>query len=346
MKNNLLSESLVYSGNSLTPTHFHLCSYNRTDTKEMSTDDIPTLLSTLDDNGINWLQVHGLKDTDKIETVCNHLGISFLTIQDILNVRHPMKVEDYGSYMVAILRYFIPSEDPYEELEEQNISLVLGKNYVLVFLENENNFFCGVKKAIANNVLRIRERHTDYLFSVLLNGIITDYVSKATLIDDRLEDLGSELMSNRASRDMGNSLQALRRQYIQLRQGLAPLREQYNILLRSDNPLLHRETRPFFNDVNDHLSLTFQTLEICRETFASLTDLYISNNDMRMNAIMKRLTVVSTIFIPLTFLVGVWGMNFKFMPELDWRYGYLFAWGIMVVTAVIITLYFRGKKWN
>lgn len=346
MKNNLLSESLVYSGKSLTPTHFHLCSYNRTDTKEMSTDDIPTLLSTLDDNGINWLQVHGLKDTDKIETVCNHLGISFLTIQDILNVRHPMKVEDYGSYMVAILRYFIPSADPYEELEEQNISLVLGKNYVLVFLENENNFFCGVKKAIANNVLRIRERHTDYLFSVLLNGIITDYVPKATLIDDRLEDLGSELMSNRASRDMGNSLQALRRQYIQLRQGLAPLREQYNVLLRSDNPLLHRETRPFFNDVNDHLSLTFQTLEICRETFASLTDLYISNNDMRMNAIMKRLTVVSTIFIPLTFLVGVWGMNFKFMPELDWRYGYLFAWGIMVVTAVIITLYFRGKKWN
>ena len=145
MKNNLLSESLVYSGNSLTPTHFHLCSYNRTDTKEMSTDDIPTLLSALDNNGINWLQVHGLKDTDKIETVCNHLGISFLTIQDILNVHHPMKVEDYGSYMVAILRYFIPSADPYEELEEQNISLVLGKNYVLVFLENENEFFCEVK---------------------------------------------------------------------------------------------------------------------------------------------------------------------------------------------------------
>ena len=131
-----------------------------------------------------------------------------------------------------------------------------------------------------------------------------------------------------------------------IRKNSLPLKDQFSKLLRTENGIITPDILPIYNDLQDQLQFVIQTTESCREITSSLVDLYISNNDLRMNAIMKRLTIVSTLFIPLTFLVGVWGMNFKFMPELDWRYGYLFAWGIMVVTAVIITLYFRGKKWN
>ncbi len=124
-----------------------------------------------------------------------------------------------------------------------------------------------------------------------------------------------------------------------------PLKDQYSRLLLSDNELLTKNNRVFFNDVNDHLQFVLQTIEICRETLSSLVDLYISNNDLRMNDIMKRLTVVSTIFIPLTFLVGVWGMNFKMMPELDWKYGYLTAWIIMIIVGWIGYWFFKKKKW-
>jgi len=131
-----------------------------------------------------------------------------------------------------------------------------------------------------------------------------------------------------------------------MKKAVLPLKEQYIKLLRSENEMMHKVNRPFFNDVNDHLQFVLQTIDICRETLSSLVDLYISNNDLRMNDIMKRLTVVSTIFIPLTFLAGVWGMNFKFMPELDWRYGYVAAWAIMLVTGLLVYWFLKRKKWH
>ena len=131
-----------------------------------------------------------------------------------------------------------------------------------------------------------------------------------------------------------------------MKKAILPLKEQYVKLLRAENLLIHKVNRAFFNDVNDHLLNVAQNIDICRETLSSLMDLYISNNDLRMNDIMKRLTVVSTIFIPLTFLVGVWGMNFRNMPELEWEHGYILAWGVMIVIGFVTYLFFRTKKWR
>lgn len=133
---------------------------------------------------------------------------------------------------------------------------------------------------------------------------------------------------------------------MELKRTVWPLKDQYSRLLHSDTSLLHKGTRPFFNDVNDHLLYVVQNIDTCRETLSSLMDLYISNNDLRMNDIMKRLTIVATIFIPLTFLVGVWGMNFEYMPELKWRYGYCFAWIVIVVVGVLTFLLLRTKRWR
>lgn len=349
MKNNLLSEKLIYTGDSLTPTHLHLCTYNETEIQETSGDTFQSIKNALDNERINWLQIHGMKNTETIREICSHFEIDFLILQDILNADHPTKIEEQDKHIVLILKLFYPNshkeENELDELLQQQVCIILGSNFVLTFLEKETDFFDDVSTALRNNVLKIRNRQTDYLLSVLLNSVIGNYNSTISSIDEALEDLEEELLTISNGNDIGIQIQSLRRQYMLMKKSILPLKEQYVKLLRAENLLIHKVNRAFFNDVNDHLQFVLQTIEICRETLSSLVDLYISNNDLRMNDIMKRLTVVSTIFIPLTFLAGVWGMNYKWMPELDWRYGYLFAWTMMTIIGIVVYLFFRKKRW-
>lgn len=349
MRNNLLSEKLVYTGHSKVSTKLHLITYDSNEIHETSATDFSTIQKALNKDQINWLQVQGLKDTELIREICDHFSINFLIIQDILNANHLTKIEEHDDYIVLILKLFRHSEnqeeDESDELLQQQVGIILGDNFVLTFLENDSNFFNDVHTALRDNILKIRNRQSDYLLSVLLNGVIGNYINIVSSIDDALENLEEKLLSIHTQKDIGAQIQALRRQYMLIKKAVMPLKEQYIKLLRAECTLMHKANRAFYNDVNDHLQFVLQTIEICRETLSSLVDLYISNNDLRMNDIMKRLTIVSTIFIPLTFLVGVWGMNFQFMPELNWKYGYLFAWLLMFIIGIIVYLYFRKKKW-
>ncbi len=349
MENNLLSEKLIYTGDSETQTHLHLNTYNAENVEEVTSTCFDTISQSLNSQNINWLQIHGLKNTETIREVCTYFDIDFLILQDILNTNHPTKIEIHDTYTVAILKLFnqVPREEDndLDELIQQQVCIIMGNNYVLTFLENESDFFSSVSKALHKNTLKIRNKQADYLLSVLLNGVMGNYMTIVSTIDDQLENLEEELFTISNNKDIGIQIQSLRSQYMTIKRVVMPLKEQYIKLLRGENPLIHKANRAFFNDVNDHLQFVLETIEICRETLSSLVDLYISNNDLRMNDIMKRLTVVSTIFIPLTFLVGIWGMNFQFMPELSWKHGYLFAWGLMIIVAVLISLYLRRKKW-
>ncbi len=339
MKNNFLSEKLTYNGDERTATHVHLVSYNSAGMTVSDNVEIDASALSLDPASVSWVRVHGLKDTERIRALCAAFGIDFLVVQDILNVDHPSKVEEYERYNFVVAKYSCHGE-------MAHISLVQGENFVLSFSETETALFDGVQKAITDNVLKIRTRPTDYLLSVMINGLVADYASLASSIDDDMDDLASELIAAVDARDIGAQILSLRRRYMDLKRTVMPLKEQFSRLLRSDSRLIRKGTRPFLNDVNDHLLYVAQSIDSCRETLASLMDLYVSNNDLRMNDIMKRLTVVSTIFIPLTFLVGVWGMNFRNMPELEWKYGYAAAWGVMIVIGVIVYLFFRTKKWR
>lgn len=346
MKNNLLSEKLVYTGESTSPTHLQLCSYSTTELQEAEGKAFKDISETIDNNRINWLKVCGMKDTEVIRDVCEHFEIDFLVLQDILNANHPTKIEEHDNYLVVILKIFhFNEDDKLGEMLQQQLCLIQGSNYVLSFLEYDSPFLDDITSAIHNNVLKIRGRQTDYLLSVLLNSVMANYIHIVSSIDDDLEDLEEVLLKITSADDIGIQIQSLRRQYLQIKKAVLPLKEQYVKLLRSDSLLVHKVNRAFFNDVNDHLQFVLQTIEICRETLSSLVDLYISNNDLKMNDIMKRLTVVSTIFIPLTFLVGVWGMNFDFMPELSWKHGYLFAWLLMAIIGLAVYLFFKRKKW-
>jgi magnesium transporter len=344
MKNNLLSDRLIYTGESQTPTHFHLCSYTPASVTEVEEAEFAKMSELLSNKErISWLQVHGLKHTDTIREICSFFDIDFLTLQDVLNTNHPTKIEEHERYTVFILKLFHKNEE--EELEEQQLCLIQGTNFLLSFFEKETTFFDDVASALRNDILRIRGKQTDYLLSVLLNSVVANYRQTILAIDEQLEDIEELLLTYTARRNIGAEIQTLRRQYMMMKKALLPLREQYLNLIHSDNPLLHKVNRAYFNDVNDHLQFVLQTVDICRETLASLVDLYLSNNDLRMNDIMKRLTIISTIFIPLTFLVGIWGMNFRGMPELNWKYGYLYAWLLMGAIAFASYLYFRKKRW-
>ncbi len=339
MKNNLLTEKLAYNGDRSTPTHLHLLSYDTSGVNEFEGETFSELKAQLVDGRLHWIQIHGLRDTETVQQVCAYFCVDFLLMQDILNTEHSSKIEEYERYNFVVTR-FLREKGPLQ------VCFVQGTNFVLTFLEEETSFFDDVQQAISKNILKIRSRQSDYLLTVLLNSLAMSYIAGIAAINDELDDLESELLTATSARDIGQQIQNLRRKYLELKRTVVPLKEQYAKLLRSDSSLIHKTNRAFFNDVNDHLINAAQSIDICRETLASLMDLYISNNDLRMNDIMKRLTIVSTIFIPMTFLAGVWGMNFRNMPELNSEYGYWIAWGIMLLSGVIAYLFFRTKKWR
>ncbi|BEG99099.1 magnesium/cobalt transporter CorA [Bacteroides sedimenti] len=343
MKNNLLSEKLTYTGVSTTPTHLHLCSYNESEVNEFSGFNFSDIRGNIQNDRINWIQVNGMQNIDIIREIGDYYNINFLTIQDILNPHHPTKIEEHENHHVLVLKLFQAEKN--NQLIKQQLSIIQGKNFILTFLENDGSLFDDVITAIQNNILKIRSKESDYLLSVLLNDVMANYRNIITAVEESLEEMESRLLTITSATDIGINIQTSRRQYMRVKRAVLPLKEQFSRLLLSDSKLLHKSNRAYFYDVNDHLQFVLQTIEICRETLSSLVDLYISNNDLRMNDIMKRLTVVSTIFIPLTFLVGVWGMNFKIMPELDWKYGYLTAWLIMIIVGFIGYWFFKKKKW-
>ncbi|MDR0893154.1 MAG: magnesium and cobalt transport protein CorA, partial [Mediterranea sp.] len=222
MKNNLLSEKLVYNGNSLTPTHLHLCMYNAASMTETSGDTFDQVEASLDATAINWLQVHGLEDTETIGAICAHFDIDFLVVQDILNVNHPTKIEEREGYIVFILKLFCPAPIVEEkddddddddlrigevELLRQQVCVILGSNYVLTFVENETDFFDDVSVALRNDVLKMRSRPSDYLMSVLLNSIMANYRTSISNISDALEDLEEQLLNIRGGREIGAEIQ-------------------------------------------------------------------------------------------------------------------------------------------
>ena len=338
--NTLLTARLSYDSENMAPTRLHLFSYNANDIDEHIENDLQILIpETERPDYIHWLQICGLQNTSDIQNICTHFGINFLVMQDILNPNHPCKIEEYEKFNIVIAKYF-------DKEKESQVSIVQGENFILTFMEYETPAFRGIENALRNNILKIRTRPSDYLLTVLLNDLVTNFISVSAQIDNSLEDLESELLLEKSAYEIGIEIQTLRRRYLLLKRTVLPLKEQYSRLIRSDSPLIHKTNRAFFNDLNDHINYVAQNIEICRETLSSLVDLYISNNDLRMNSIMKRLTIVSTIFIPLTFLVGVWGMNFDNMPELSWQYGYIAAWLLMICIGVGVYIFLKTKKWK
>lgn len=343
--NRRLSERYHYVGEEKTTTGLHLTHYDTHAKSTVAIDPASASFKQLTNpKQINWIEVRGLTNDELISRIVREFGLHNVDAKDILTPQHVAKIEEYEGRLLIVLNTCYL--DDVSELTPEHVAILVVENTIVTFTERDSDLFASVHQAIDENVLRIREKPIGLLLAFLLNALAASLVEHASRVEEALGDLEETLLDpDGETTNIGPDIQRYRRAYMLVRRNAQPLKEQFPKLLRATNGLITQELLPIYYDIQDQLVFVLQATESCREITASLVDLYIANNDLRMNQIMKRLTIVSTIFIPLTFLAGIWGMNFKGMPELDWRYGYAAAWAIMILTALGTWLYMKRKDW-
>jgi magnesium transporter len=334
----------VYTGQFQTQTHIRVLNYSQHDFIEKEMSEIAEIQSIINENCVTWIRVSGMTNAGLIIDLIKSVGLNELDARDILTTQHIMSIEEYDKNIFIVMPVTYTAGE--QKITEQ-VALITGKNYLISIQESEHPLFESICGEIKNDkYLKFNNRKSDFLMASILNEVVTYYGDEVVQLEDNLEDLEDQLLDIRQiHKDLITEIQEKRREMIHLRKLLFPFKEQFSKLLRVDPGLIQKQEVPYFKDIYDQLLYILQNLESCREILSSLVDLYLSNNDVKMNVVMKQLTLVATIFIPLTFLVGVWGMNFKFMPELDWRYGYLFAWVLMVGIGGFVWWYLKRKEW-
>lgn len=291
---------------------------------------------------VSWVNVEGLHRTALIEELGKKFGLHPLTVEDILNTHQRPKSEVFDDYaFVSIKMSFLGRESG--ELGSEHVSVVLGENFVLTFLERHGDVFDPLRARIDQRG-RITGQGADYLAYSLIDTIVDNYFGILEQVDERIEGMEEKLVGNPGP-EMLEEIYALKRQVITLRRSAWPLREIINSLQRSESDLVRDSTRPYLRDLYDHVVQVIDTVETHGEMIAGMLDIYLSSVSNKLNDIMKFLTIFASIFIPLTFITGIYGMNFRFMPELGWRWGYFGALGAMAVVGGSLLIYFKSKKW-
>lgn len=289
-----------------------------------------------------WLNLHGLANIDLLKVVGRRFGLHPLVLEDILNTEQRPKVEVFPGYIFICAR--LVSVNAEGDMSSEHVSMVLGKNYVLTFQEKPSGTFNQIREGLKSSQSQLRRFGTDYLVYTLLDKLVDRYFLVLEAISDRCEDLDDAIASGPDPLQL-QEIQALRRTMQYLKRGLWPLREVMNTLQRDEADFFRDETQLYLRDVYDHVVQMIESGEALRDLINSLQDNYMSLQANRMNIEMRRLTVLTTIFMPLTLIAGIYGMNFEVMPELHWRWGYFAVLGMMAVLGVGLTLFFRAKRW-
>lgn len=290
-----------------------------------------------------WINVSGIHDTKTIEEIGKCFGLHPLLLEDIVNTDQRPKMEDYGDYIYVVLKMLYGNEKG-NEVNAEQMSLVLGPNFVISFQESEDDVFSKVRERLRTGKGRIREMGSDFLAYALIDAIVDNYFVILEQMGEKIEHMEEELVKNPTSKTL-QRIHGMKREVIFLRKSVWPLREVISGLLRSESKLIKKTTAVYLRDVYDHTIQVIDTVETSRDILSGMTDIYLSSISNRLNEIMKVLTIIGTIFIPLTFITGLYGMNFRFMPELESPLGYPAALSVMLVVAVIMLIYFRRKKW-
>mgnify|MGYP000848518942 CR=1 FL=1 len=293
--------------------------------------------------GISWINIDGIHDIALMEKAGELFGVHSLTLEDILNTEQRPKAEAYEHYLFFSLKMLSLNGNGSNLLSEQ-VSLFLGERLVITFQERPGDVFDPLRERIRQGKGRLRKSKADYLAYSLLDALVDSYFGILERLGEEMEDL-EELVLRYPAKQTVTRIHNLKRRILVLRRAVWPLRELVSSFEKSESPLLEHSTRLFLRDVYDHTVQIIDGVEVSREIISGLMDLYLSSLSNRTNEVMKVLTIVATIFIPLTFIAGVYGMNFKYMPELAWKCGYPAIWLVMVAAALGMLWYFRRKKW-
>jgi magnesium transporter len=317
--------------------------YDEMHLQEMDVENCKDCYSLKDTPTVTWINITGIHRAEVIKHVGEFFGIHSLVLEDIMNTQQRPKIDDYDTYLfIALKMLYFDQKD--NEVMAEHVSILIGSNYVITFQECETDIFDPIRERIRRKKGRIRLMGADYLAYALIDTIVDNYFIIVEMFGERIEVLSEDVL-NDIETDMLQQIYSLKREVIFLRKAMWPLRDVISCLERGESDLVNDKTLIFFRDVYDHIVHIIETLELSRETISTMIDIYLSHMSNGINEVMKTLTIVATLFIPLTFIAGIYGMNFKYMPEIEWHWGYPTALLLMAAIGVGMLLYFRRKKW-
>lgn len=343
-KSGLPPGTLIHIGEKRTEkVKIRIMDYSDMGLKEMEAETIETCFPFKDKPTNTWINIEGIHDVSVLERLGECYGFHSLILEDILNTDQRPKMEDHGKYIYIVLKML--NSDKNNSVVIEQISLLLGKNFVISLQEGlEGDVFNPVRERIRSGKGRIRKMGSDYLAYALLDSIVDNYFIVLEKLGEKIEVLEEELITN-PKRETLHAIHNLKREMIFLRKSVWPLREVISGLERGESSLISESTRIYLRDLYDHTIQVIDTVETFRDMLSGMLDIYLSSISNKMNEVMKVLTIIATIFIPLTFIAGIYGMNFRYMPELEWQWGYPLSLLIMGGVAVIMLVFFRKKKW-
>lgn len=294
--------------------------------------------------GVTWINIDGISDVSLVEKAGKFFDINELVLEDILNTEQRPQAKDFGNFLFVVLK-MVNYEAERDELLTEQVSIITGKNFVISFQEGiAGDVFDPLRERIKKGKERIRKMGSDHLAHALIDATVDSYFVVLEKIGERLENIEEETLSFPSSKTI-EQIHRLKRNLILLRKSVWPIRELAGFLEKSDSPLIQKATSLYFRDIYDHSLQLIDFIETFRDISGNILDIYLSNLSNRLNEVMKVLTIISTIFIPLTFIAGVYGMNFRFMPELEWRFGYFLILFLMALVAIVMVIFFRKKRW-
>lgn len=335
--------TLVHVGDRKTDyVRIRVVDYNEGKLEESELEKVEECFFYKERSSVSWINIAGLHDADIIQRIGTHFGLHPLVLEDIINTGQRPKMDDFENhiFLVSKMLFF---DDEENQIRSEQFSLVLGPNYVISFQERFGDVFNPIRERLRKAKGRIRKMGADYLMYALIDSIVDNYFIVLEKIAERIEELEEGLIDN-PTPDILQTIHDLKRELIFLRKSVWPQREVVSGLVRGESDLIQEKTTVFLKDVYDHTFQVIDATEMLREIVSGMLEVYLSSISNRMNEIMKLLTIIATIFIPLTFIAGIYGMNFKHMPELDWRWGYFIIVGIMLIVFVVMLIWFRRKR--
>jgi magnesium transporter len=317
--------------------------YDENQYEEREVNNIEDCFPYKDTPSISWINIDGVHQVEVIEKLGAHFVLHPLLQEDVVNTHQRPKFDEFEDHLFIVLRMFFFNEEE-NELEGEQISLIVGSTFVISFQERQGDVFEQVRERLRNGKGRIRKKGSDYLAYSLIDATVDSYYNILERLGENIESLQEELVAEPKQEDM-QIIQRLKRDMIFLRKSVWPLREVISGWAKSESTLIKEEVLVYVRDVYDHVIQAIDTIETFRDMLSAMLDIYLSSVSNRMNEVVKVLTIIATIFIPMTFLAGVYGMNFKYMPELEWRYAYLFFWIVVSGVLVGMVAWFKRKKW-
>ena len=336
--------SLIFTGKQhIEEIMIDIIDYGPDSFKELKSENIEDCFPYRDAEGITWIDIKGVHDSKLISKMGEYFKIHPLVLEDILNTNQRPKMEIFDNYLFIVLKMLSYNEAE-NVINSEQVSMIVGSDYVISLQEKEEDVLDPLRERLRKGKGRIRKAGADYLAYAILDVIADNYFLLLEKLGEQMEDFEDRLLKG-SNQETLMKLYILKRETFLLRKSIWPMREVVTQLERADSPLIMNETIPFLRDLYDHTIQIIETVETNREMTAGLIELYLSSNSNRMNEVMKVLTIIATIFIPLTFIAGIYGMNFAYMPELDWPWAYFGVLFIMLVIGAGMLFYFRRKKW-